>query len=114
MRARLEEAWGAKVTEAMGIGDIAATLWGECEAQQGMHFSGRGFVHFELIDPESGAPLPLDDGAEGELVYTHLAARGGAAAALPQRDHVRAPDRRLRLRPHRRRASAASAAPTTC
>ena len=49
--ARLEAAWGAKVTEAMGIGDIAVSLWGECEAQEGMHFCGRGFVHFELIDP---------------------------------------------------------------
>ena len=26
MRARLEEAWGAKVTEAMGIGDISVSL----------------------------------------------------------------------------------------
>ena len=24
--------WGAKVTEAMGIGDIGVSLWGECEA----------------------------------------------------------------------------------
>ncbi|HOY29361.1 MAG TPA: hypothetical protein PLR96_10330, partial [Flavobacteriales bacterium] len=55
MRERLEAAWGAKVIEAMGIGDISVSLWGECEAQAGMHFSGRGFVHFELIDPETGA-----------------------------------------------------------
>src|SRR5688572_15151422 len=58
MRAHLEAAWGAKVTEAMGIGDIAATLWGECEAQQGMHFSGRDLVHFELVEPETGDPVP--------------------------------------------------------
>ena len=32
MRAKLEAAWGANVTEAMGIGDIAVSLWGECEA----------------------------------------------------------------------------------
>ena len=38
----------------MGIGDVAVSLWGECEAQDGMHFSGRGFVHVELIDPETG------------------------------------------------------------
>src|SRR5208283_2136658 len=31
MRAKLEAAWGASVTEAMGIGDISVTLWGECE-----------------------------------------------------------------------------------
>ena len=51
MRAQLEDVWGATVTEAMGIGDISVSLWGECEAKAGMHFSGRGFIHIELIDP---------------------------------------------------------------
>ena len=88
MRAKLQDAWGAKVTEAMGIGDIAATLWGECEAQAGMHFSGRGFVHFELIDPQSGAPVPLHDGAEGELVYTHLDHQAAPLLRFRSRDHV--------------------------
>ncbi len=88
MRARLEAAWGAKVTEAMGIGDIAVSLWGECEAQQGMHFSGRGLVHFELIEPESGAALPLADGATGELVYTHLQREAAPLLRFRSRDHV--------------------------
>jgi phenylacetate-CoA ligase len=42
LRARLESCWGAQVTEAMGIGDIAVSLWGECPHRDGMHFSGRG------------------------------------------------------------------------
>lgn len=88
MRSRLEQAWGAKVTEAMGIGDIAATLWGECEAQQGMHFSGRGFVHFELIDPKSGKPVPFEEGATGELVYTHLAQEAAPLLRFRSRDHA--------------------------
>ncbi len=89
MRARLEGAWEAEVTEAMGIGDIAVSLWGECHHRQGMHFSGRGFVHFELIDPQTGAPLPLVDGAEGELVYTHLRHRAAPLLRFRSRDHVR-------------------------
>ncbi len=89
MRAQLEKAWGARVTEAMGIGDIAATLWGECEHRQGMHFSGRGLVHFELIDPETTEPVPLVDGAEGELVYTHLRQRAAPLLRFRSRDHVR-------------------------
>ena len=89
MRARLEAAWGASVTEAMGIGDISPSLWGECEAKAGMHFSGRGFVHFELIDPASGAPIPLTDGAEGELVLTHLVNRSAPLLRFRTRDHVR-------------------------
>ena len=43
LRAQLEEGWGAKVTEAMGIGDIGVSIWGECEEQDGMHFAAPGF-----------------------------------------------------------------------
>jgi len=89
MRAQLEAAWGASVTEAMGIGDISVSLWGECEAKAGMHFSGRGFVHFELIDPVSGAALPIADGATGELVLTHLVNRSTPLLRFRTRDHIR-------------------------
>ncbi len=89
MRARLEAAWGASVTEAMGIGDISVSLWGECEAKGGMHLGGRGFVHFELIDAESGAAKPIVDGAEGELVLTHLVNRSAPLLRFRTRDHVR-------------------------
>jgi len=88
MRDKLEAGWGARVTEAMGIGDISVSLWGECEAQAGMHFSGRGFVHFELIDPDTGAPVEMQDGATGELVYTHLHHRGAPQLRFRSRDHV--------------------------
>ena len=89
LRSRLQAAWGAKVTEAMGIGDISVSLWGECEEQAGMHFCGRGFVHFELINPKTGAQVPLEDGAEGELVYTHLQHRAAPLLRFRSRDHVR-------------------------
>ncbi|HET9069058.1 MAG TPA: phenylacetate--CoA ligase family protein, partial [Amaricoccus sp.] len=89
LRGMLEAAWGARVTEALGIGDIAVSLWGECEAQAGMHFSGRGFIHVELIDPETGAALAWEDGAEGELVYTHLRHRAAPLLRFRSRDHVR-------------------------
>ncbi len=88
MRAKLEAAWGATVTEAMGIGDISVSLWGECEQKQGMHFSGRGFVHIELIDAETGAAKPIADGAEGELVLTHLVNRSAPLLRFRTRDHV--------------------------
>ena len=89
MRRRIEEAWGARVTEAMGIGDISVSLWGECRQQNGMHFSGAGFVQFELIDPETGDTVPLEDGAEGELVYTHLRHRAAPLLRFRSRDRVR-------------------------
>ncbi|HEX7299610.1 MAG TPA: AMP-binding protein [Solirubrobacteraceae bacterium] len=88
LRTQLQDGWGAKVTEAMGIGDIGVSLWGECEHQDGMHLGARGFVHAELIDPATGAALPLDDGASGELVLTHLQHRAAPLLRFRTRDHV--------------------------
>ena len=87
-RARLEDGWAATVTEAMGIGDIGVSLWGECEEQDGMHLGARGFVHAELVEPESGVALELDDGATGELVLTHLQHRAAPLLRFRTRDHV--------------------------
>ena len=87
--ARLEEGWGAQVTEAMGIGDIGVSLWGECEQRNGMHLGARGFVHAELIDPDSREALELEDGATGELVLTHLRHRAAPLLRFRTRDHVR-------------------------
>jgi phenylacetate-CoA ligase len=87
-RAKLEEGWGARVTEAMGIGDVGVSLWGECEEQDGMHLGARGFVHAELIDPGSGDALAMDDGARGELVLTHLRHRAAPLLRFRTRDHV--------------------------
>jgi phenylacetate-CoA ligase len=72
----------------MGIGDIGVSLWGECEQQDGMHLGARGFVHAELIDPESGAPLDMADGATGELALTHLRHRAAPLLRFRTRDHV--------------------------
>ena len=88
LRATLEKGWGARVTEAMGIGDIGPSLWGECEEQDGMHLGARGFVHAELIELESGAAIELEDGAAGELVLTHLRHRAAPLLRFRTRDHV--------------------------
>jgi phenylacetate-CoA ligase len=87
-RARLEAGWGARVTEAMGIGDIGVSLWGECEHQDGMHLGAYDFVHPELIDAETESALPMEDGATGELVLTHLRHRAAPLLRFRTRDHV--------------------------
>jgi phenylacetate-CoA ligase len=87
-RARLEAGWGARVTEAMGIGDIGVSLWGECEQQDGMHLGAHGFVHPELIDAETEQAMPLEDGVSGELVLTHLRHRAAPLLRFRTRDHV--------------------------
>ena len=100
-RKKLEEGWGARVTEAMGIGDIGVSLWGECEHQHGMHLGGRGFVHAELIDAETGAAIAMQDGAKGELVLTHLQHRAAPLAALPDQGSCGGLDQPLQMWPHR-------------
>ena len=87
-RAKLEEGWGARVTEAMGVGDVGPSLFGECEEQDGMHLGARGLVHVELIEPEAGEALELRDGASGELVLTHLRHRAAPLLRFRTRDHV--------------------------
>src|SRR5690349_3084839 len=72
IRDHIQRVLGVTVTEVMGIGDVAPSLFGECPHQQRMHFCGGGHVWVELIDPESREPMEIETGAEGELVYTAL------------------------------------------
>lgn len=88
VRQQLEEAFGAKVHEVMGIGDISISIWGEGPEQAGMHFCAQGFVHVELIDPNTGSVIPMEDGASGELVFTHLQHEAAPLLRFRSRDHV--------------------------
>jgi phenylacetate-CoA ligase len=72
IRDHIERVLGATVHEAMGIGDVAPSLFGECVHQQGMHFSGAGYIWPELVDPDTQELMEIETGAVGELVYTHL------------------------------------------
>jgi phenylacetate-CoA ligase len=72
IRDHIQRVLGVTVTEVMGIGDIAPSLFGECTHQQGMHFCGAGHVWLELIDPDTREPIEIETGAVGEMVYTTL------------------------------------------
>src|SRR5438445_7603809 len=72
IRDHIQDSLDVTVTEVMGIGDVAPSLFGECPQQQGMHFCGGGHVWVELVDPDSREPMTIEAGAVGELVYTHL------------------------------------------
>jgi phenylacetate-CoA ligase len=71
-RKRLEELWGAEVGDTYGLSEVWGTLAGECEERDGLHFSGEDAALVELIEPESGEPVPVEEGVRGELVFTHL------------------------------------------
>ena len=113
-RAKLEEGWGARVTEAMGIGDIGVSLWGECERQDGMHLGARGFVHAELIDPETGEALEHGGRRNRRAGPDAPSAPRGAAAALSHPRPRGGADELPARAGAPGRAFAASGAPTTC
>jgi phenylacetate-CoA ligase len=88
IRARIEDAFGCRVRESMGIGDISLSVWAEDEDGDGMNFTARGFVYVELIDPSSGRVLSWEHQAEGELVYTALRSEAMPLLRFRSRDHV--------------------------
>ncbi len=89
VRKRIETEWGAPVTEGLGGSETAPIIWGECERQQGMHLTGGEWIYPELIDPDSGASVPWETGAEAELVYTALERECCGLLRFRTRDRVR-------------------------
>lgn len=72
LRAEIETAWGATVADSFGMSDVWSTMAGACGENEGLHLTVGDHAVLELIDPDSGEPLELEDGAAGELVWTHL------------------------------------------
>jgi phenylacetate-CoA ligase len=72
VKKRLQEEYQCLLSEGMGNSDAAPIIFGECPAQQGMHFCAQEYIFPELINPDSGEVIEMEHGAEGELVYTLL------------------------------------------
>jgi phenylacetate-CoA ligase len=87
-RAKLESLWGASSREMLGGTDIGCLYWGECEAQDGMHFHSPDLIVVELIDPDTGEVKAPVEGAHGELVYTALRRQASPLVRFRTRDHV--------------------------
>ncbi|MFC1782839.1 phenylacetate--CoA ligase family protein [Planctomycetota bacterium] len=70
MRRHIEKESGIKAFDCYGLSEIIGPGVGaECIAQAGLHIF-EDYFYAEIIDPETGEPLP--DGTEGELVLTTL------------------------------------------
>lgn len=70
MRREIEERLGLKAYDIYGLTEIIGPgVSVECEQQNGMHINEDHFLP-EIIDPQTGEPLPY--GVEGELVFTAL------------------------------------------
>ncbi len=73
IRSRLEEEYGAKVH------DVGAGYGVSCDhpEYQGMHWVADDHCLYELVDPETLRPLPLEHGATGLACFTPLAPEAG-------------------------------------
>jgi len=70
MRAEIEERMGLKAVDIYGLSEIMGPgVACECTAQAGLHGWEDHFL-FEVLDPETQAPVP--EGHAGELVITTL------------------------------------------
>jgi phenylacetate-CoA ligase len=70
MRAEIQERLGVKAVDVYGLSEIMGPgVACECSLQQGLHGWEDHFL-FEIIDPETGKPVP--EGQAGELVITTL------------------------------------------
>ncbi len=86
LRQRLRDEFGVRVTQAYAIADLGLVAY-ECPLAQGLHVSDRVVV--EVLDPETGHPVPA--GEAGEVVLTLLEppyalirfGTGDLASALP-------------------------------
>ena len=60
------------------IFDVGAGFGFSCdhEEYQGMHWMGEDLAYYELVDPDTKDPIPLENGAKGEAVFTSLVGDG--------------------------------------
>ena len=88
VRDRIAADFGAEVRESVGNADVFPMYAGTCDAQDGNHLLAPDQVLMELIDPDTDEALEWEDGAEGELVATHLARECVPLVRFRTRDRV--------------------------
>ncbi len=88
-RTRIQEEWGIVARSYYGMADVAADMASECGESEGMHFCGQGLILAELVDPVSLEPLEMQEGREGEIVYTHIDREATPVIRYRSRDLVR-------------------------
>jgi len=72
VRSEIERTWGASVAATFGMSDVWSTMGGACGEGEGLHLTVDDHAVLELVEPDSGVPVALEDGAAGEFVWTHL------------------------------------------
>ncbi len=83
-RQRIEEAWGARTYDHIGMTEMGAFAF-TCLYQENVHVNEAEFIA-EVLDPVTDKPVP--EGATGELVLTNLGRWGWPALRYRTRDLV--------------------------
>jgi len=88
-RSRIEKTWGIVARNFYGLADVAADIAAECGQSRGLHFCGQEALVPELIDPKTLDPIPMETGAEGEIVFTTINREATPVIRYRVRDMVR-------------------------
>jgi phenylacetate-CoA ligase len=88
VRKRIASDFEAFVTEGLGNADLVPVYAANCDELAGNHMLVPDLLHLELIDPDTDEPIDWEDGAEGELVATHLDRDCAALVRFRVRDRV--------------------------
>jgi phenylacetate-CoA ligase len=72
VKSKLEKAYGCRIFDA-GAGFGCSCDHSE---YQGMHWLGDDLCYYELVDPDSKQPVTMENGAQGEAVFTSLQGDG--------------------------------------
>lgn len=88
VRDRIAADFGAEVRESVGNADLFPMYAATCDAQDGNHLVAPDQLLLELLDPDRDEPIEWEDGAEGELVATHLARECVPLIRFRTRDRV--------------------------
>lgn len=88
VRDRIAAEWDALVTESIGSADVSGIYAAQCDELQGNHFLAPDYVVYEIIDPDSGKVLPIEDGVTGEIVITHIDRECVPLVRYRLRDHM--------------------------
>jgi phenylacetate-CoA ligase len=68
IRNKLETAYNAKLYDMGGGMGFSC----DCAEYQGMHWVADDLCYLELVDPDTKAPIPFENGAKGECIQTTL------------------------------------------
>jgi phenylacetate-CoA ligase len=73
LRERIRSTWGMEPRNAnYGVSDVFSNFAAQCAEDTRLHFMAADVLWPELINPETTEALQLVEGAQGELVLTHL------------------------------------------